>query len=533
MQDSSNITDAQFELLQVLNDLDVDDRVFILSHKNGNPGSITTLQVETHFYLSQGELDEMIANDWVSIDESGKVEALNDGGCVWVSESNLRNSLQANLKPLSPGEWLYFGAFTKEETFPHVLFFYESGAKQWVDNNPAFNFEIRSLLLKDGKVYPSLSQQMMYNALKQISAWLVCAAIETPENMAKSFPDMLEIAENATKEVGEDQYFTQVCPCTLADEPCHPRCTCIMPVSSSGCLCCASYGSEWQRQSAANKIVNVLSPNRSRYDELRETHDALTQPAISKQQAEIKACQQDNENLRSKVKRLEEEIIALKVQLEREALEQISCWSEKIQMIVETRVRTERENDDIKELNKELQKEIDDLRNEKETALATVDRYVVDVAKGKAEIACLRKSEEVWKKDVSQIIAELPENTACDPIYQRVRHLRIDHDALDYEVRLLRDRVKEEYWVWQGDGTDYPESLTCPVIISAFDLRKLLKLDVKHEAIEECKKIVLKLNPSKPLYPDMDREDIDKLGARNQQSLIIIDAFEKLMRGEN
>ena len=31
-----------------------------------------------------------------------------------------------------------------------------------------------------------------------------------------------------------------------------------------------------------------------------------------------------------------------------------------------------------------------------------------------------------------------------------------------------------EVWYWQGDGDDHPESLTCPVIITADKLRALL-----------------------------------------------------------
>jgi hypothetical protein len=29
-------------------------------------------------------------------------------------------------------------------------------------------------------------------------------------------------------------------------------------------------------------------------------------------------------------------------------------------------------------------------------------------------------------------------------------------------------------WVWGGDGQDHPESLTCPVLMSAEQLRELL-----------------------------------------------------------
>lgn len=45
------------------------------------------------------------------------------------------------------------------------------------------------------------------------------------------------------------------CPCTIAPEPCMPRCTCVMPGSSSGCLCCARYGSEEQVLRKAEALV--------------------------------------------------------------------------------------------------------------------------------------------------------------------------------------------------------------------------------------------------------------------------------------
>lgn len=47
------------------------------------------------------------------------------------------------------------------------------------------------------------------------------------------------------------------CPCTIADDPCMPDCTCLDSLSPRGCLCCARYGSEEQRRVSANKIVRL------------------------------------------------------------------------------------------------------------------------------------------------------------------------------------------------------------------------------------------------------------------------------------
>lgn len=52
-------------------------------------------------------------------------------------------------------------------------------------------------------------------------------------------------------------------------------------------------------------------------------------------------------------------------------------------------------------------------------------------------------------------------------------------EALEAEVELHRRKAKDEYWCWQGDGEDYPESLTCPVLIAVADLRAILE-DLKH-----------------------------------------------------
>ncbi len=42
------------------------------------------------------------------------------------------------------------------------------------------------------------------------------------------------------------------------------------------------------------------------------------------------------------------------------------------------------------------------------------------------------------------------------------------------ENKVLRHIPQGETWYWQGDGTDFPESLTCPVIMTADVLRNML-----------------------------------------------------------
>ena len=46
--------------------------------------------------------------------------------------------------------------------------------------------------------------------------------------------------------------------------------------------------------------------------------------------------------------------------------------------------------------------------------------------------------------------------------------------ALEAEVAALHRERKGEVWYWQGDGHDFPESLTCPVLMEPEKLRALL-----------------------------------------------------------
>lgn len=46
--------------------------------------------------------------------------------------------------------------------------------------------------------------------------------------------------------------------------------------------------------------------------------------------------------------------------------------------------------------------------------------------------------------------------------------------SLRRELTAHRDKANGDYWAWQGDGSDHPESLSCPVLIPAADLRTLL-----------------------------------------------------------
>lgn len=58
----------------------------------------------------------------------------------------------------------------------------------------------------------------------------------------------------------------------------------------------------------------------------------------------------------------------------------------------------------------------------------------------------------------------------------------------DTEIAELRGQKfkrfnDQEYWIYQGDGEDYPESLVCPVVMSAEQLREMLAKIENFESI--------------------------------------------------
>lgn len=62
------------------------------------------------------------------------------------------------------------------------------------------------------------------------------------------------------------------CPCTLTT-PCHDRCACVLPLSSSGCRRCCSYGSIEQRRAKAEWLAarDLTSEERDALREFRES----------------------------------------------------------------------------------------------------------------------------------------------------------------------------------------------------------------------------------------------------------------------
>ena len=55
-------------------------------------------------------------------------------------------------------------------------------------------------------------------------------------------------------------------------------------------------------------------------------------------------------------------------------------------------------------------------------------------------------------------------------------------DDLRRRLLLHSQKAADEYWAWQGDGEDHLESLTCPVLIPATELRNIIAAKETAEA---------------------------------------------------
>jgi hypothetical protein len=60
----------------------------------------------------------------------------------------------------------------------------------------------------------------------------------------------------------------------------------------------------------------------------------------------------------------------------------------------------------------------------------------------------------------------------CEGHVEHIRGLEAENKRLR-DIKLVRFNG-EDCWLWQGDGFDYPDSLSCPVVMSADTLRALL-----------------------------------------------------------
>lgn len=66
------------------------------------------------------------------------------------------------------------------------------------------------------------------------------------------------------------------------------------------------------------------------------------------------------------------------------------------------------------------------------------------------------------------------------------------------ELVAHREKAIGNYWCWQGDGEDHPESLTCPVLVSADQVREWVAARSKafEQAAREVNAETLSADPS-------------------------------------
>ncbi len=83
-------------------------------------------------------------------------------------------------------------------------------------------------------------------------------------------------------------------------------------------------------------------------------------------------------------------------------------------------------------------------------------------------------------------------NRKCERYHKEVEAKDDEISALKSKLedaKRIQDRVdKREFWAWQNDGENFPESLACPVIMNAHVLRELLNDAVVGKAAHELLK---------------------------------------------
>ena len=102
---------------------------------------------------------------------------------------------------------------------------------------------------------------------------------------------------------------------------------------------------------------------------------------------------------------------------------------------------------------------------------------------------CSRESLPDWLQDVydycldranSPNDADITEQDAeiwCEhgeDMLTKIRQLTAENKRLTKERDGWKKLSRHDYWVWQSDGTDHPESLVCGVVMSAHQIRAIL-----------------------------------------------------------
>jgi hypothetical protein len=114
-----------------------------------------------------------------------------------------------------------------------------------------------------------------------------------------------------------------------------------------------------------------------------------------------------------------------------------------------------------------------------------------------------KEFSDILKSGVSQILEEI--NSALESLEEAIpepgdlekENARLEKElegwkrlALQHQEEVMKYMaLEDDPWRWQGDGTDDLESLTCPVLITAEDLRELIKVSKVH--IKYCGRVWL------------------------------------------
>lgn len=101
-----------------------------------------------------------------------------------------------------------------------------------------------------------------------------------------------------------------------------------------------------------------------------------------------------------------------------------------------------------------------------------------EVDRLRAEVARLTAERDQARAKIAALEEEFDRETSMAD--ERARNLAHDHaraiaerDEARAQLRMVHTGTEDGVWFWQGDGDDKPESLSCPVVMSADTLHRL------------------------------------------------------------
>lgn len=115
--------------------------------------------------------------------------------------------------------------------------------------------------------------------------------------------------------------------------------------------------------------------------------------------------------------------------------------------------------------------------------------------------------------------------------YLKTKNKELEDEVHNLGVQMFRTFNEEECWIYQGDGSDYLESLVCPVVISP---KVLLELEQENERLREVAKAVGSINRSRNhIVPEsVTGDDEPCYWQRKEWIDWIVDLADKALRGE-